>query len=194
LPCRHDGVVDQVQRLHVDPHNAATAYAEVTEMQDLPVCQTSKPPAGCLSTPLYRSRNEGRTWTRLPITGHGLALGGARRTALYLQGDSGPLGSDNGGDSWRPLPVPDPFHLARILLAADPARGDGVYAAGYDDDFLPRLFYSPDRGRNWKVVEAGGLDRFHRGLPAWLVPDPKTPGRLYVGLPNGGVFAVQVQR
>lgn len=193
LPCRHDGVVDQVQRLHVDPHDAATAYAEVTEMQDLPVCQTPKPRAGCLSTPLYRSRNEGRTWTRLPITGHGLALGGARRTALYLQGDSGPLGSDNGGDSWRPLPVPDPFHLANILLAADPTRGDGAYATGITESGVS-ILYSPDRGRNWKEVEVGGLDRFHRGLPAWLVPDPRTPGRLYVGLPNGGVFAVQVQR
>jgi len=157
-------------------------------------CRLANPPADCLSTPLYRSRDEGRTWTRLSITGHDLAVGGARRTVLYLEGGEGgsrPLASDNGGDSWRTLPGTG---LVRAgFLTPDATLEIGAYAAGLTPSGVT-LFYSPDRGKSWKSIEAGGLDRFHRGLPAWLVTDPKTPGRLYVGVQNGGGFVVQVER
>jgi photosystem II stability/assembly factor-like uncharacterized protein len=196
LPCSHGDLRDHVERLHTDPHEPATVYAEVMETNGLPGSSLPNARAAGVLSPLYRSRDGGRTWTRLAVQGSGLTLGGGRRTLLYLANDSGSLVSDNGGDSWRPLPVPDNFNTFfqfRTLLAADPTRGDGVYAMIYTEEGLT-IVYSPDRGRNWKVVEAGGLERAYRGLPAWLVPDLRVPGLLYVGAQEGGVFTVQVQR
>src|SRR3984957_17547893 len=76
--------------------------------------------------------------------------------------------SDNGGDSWRPIPFPAQFRATLHAFVLDPQNVDsqnadpqnsGVYLAGLSSDTpeYSGIFRSADGGLTWKRISEGDL-------------------------------------
>ncbi len=138
---------------------------------------------------LYRSSDNGATWTQL--TGHGLPDGNWGRVGVSVAPDgkrvyalidaakkSGLYRSDDGGDKWT-LANSDPRLTSRSWyfnwLAVDPSNPDVVY--------IPNVaFYrSEDGGKTISIVRgAPGGDDYH---DVWV--DPKNSNHLILGCDQG---------
>ena len=138
---------------------------------------------------LYRSSDNGATWTQL--TGHGLPDGNWGRVGVSVAPDgkrvyalidaakkSGLYRSDDGGDKWT-LANSDPRLTSRAWyfnwLAVDPSNPDVVY--------IPNVaFYrSEDGGKTISIVRgAPGGDDYH---DVWV--DPKNSNHLILGCDQG---------
>ena len=115
-------------------------------------------------TGLYRSADEGRTWSTLALStagrGHvaAVAVAAKGKGVLYVGGPGiGVLRSANGGAKWtarnKGLPGTDV-----VALAAHADQPDTVYA------YVAKrgIFRSDDGGNNWKLMDAGPPDPIRR--------------------------------
>ena len=133
------------------PHNV---FAAIWQFRREPWIATSGGPADGL----YRSRDGGRTWSK--IRGHGfptdtlgrigvaVAPSDPKRVYAVIQSHQGTVWrSDDGGDTWRRVssdtrPEQRPFYFSH--LAVDPRNRDRVVAVSM------YLTVSKDGGRRWK--------------------------------------------
>ncbi len=145
---------------------------------------------------LYRSRDGGRTWQKLPMTGlpekglgrMGLAVAaGTPGPRLYAIVSAGRMGgvyrSDDGGETWRRTSGDDRlltrgWYFGRIVV--DPKNPDVVYVPHIS------LYRSNDGGAHFSVIKGSpGGDDFHA---LWI--DPDDPSRMVLGSDQGAAVSV----
>jgi photosystem II stability/assembly factor-like uncharacterized protein len=137
-----------------NPKNPRTVFAAIWQFRREPWIATSGGPADGL----YRSRDGGRTWSK--ITGHGfptdllgrigvaVAPSDPKRVYAVVQSHQGTIWrSDDGGDSWQRVssdtrPEQRPFYFSH--LAVDPQNRNRVISVSM------YLTVSKDGGRTWK--------------------------------------------
>ncbi len=151
---------------------------------------------------LYRTRDGGRTWTRVlhvdENTGcSGLAMdpknpkilfaamwdyrrtgwsfrSGGPGSGLYRSADGGETWNKLTGDSKSGLPGGE---LGRIVVAVAPSKPDIVYAAVEAKEGA--LYRSEDGGLTWTQTFTGNKVLARPFYFGWMVVDPKNPDRLY---------------
>ncbi len=140
---------------------------------------------------LFRSQNGGETWELvssevgfgpsiaiappLPAPPHTIYVAsGGREEEIHR--------SDDGGDTWLAVSVPDMDGHARVF--AHPTISSTVYA-GYSE--TGGLFKSEDRGQTWITITNGLTDT----QVSALAFQPTDPLVMYVGTTNGNVFRSQ---
>ncbi|MEJ2219072.1 MAG: hypothetical protein P8099_20995, partial [Gemmatimonadota bacterium] len=164
-----------------DPANPAVVYATLWNAQRPPWSQY--PPDEGPGSGIYKSVDEGRTWTEL--TGHGLPNGPLGRVGVTVSGDrvyaivevqgggpataqrgrSGLYRSDDGGASWRFMSGDDRittrmWYFGRLFV--DPSNPDVVY--------LPNrgIVRTEDGGRTFTTIKGSpGGDDYHY---LWIDP------------------------
>ena len=135
---------------------------------------------------LYRSRDEGQTWTKLEQgmfnqNIHALAVDPADNEVLYAATSGGIFKSDDGGDHWT-----DWFDASSGLtngevndLVIHPNDSEKLFAATQGG-----LFYSEDAGDSWELLFAG--EGIGKEKPVRLVRLSKVdPGEIYIASENG---------
>ena len=155
--------------LAVDPVNSSTLYART--------------PVG-----VYKSRDEGSTWSRVldsprvkalvidPQNSTTLYVGTENRSSNYPNEiGAGVLKSTDGGRTWGGVNAGLPTVLSNgvgtvLSLAIDPSTPATLYAVVSN-----RAFKSTDGGETWKEINDGLSDTSFRAL----VVDPRTPTTLY---------------
>ncbi|HEX3550143.1 MAG TPA: hypothetical protein VHT53_07210, partial [Candidatus Elarobacter sp.] len=137
-----------------NPRRPQTVFAAIWQFRRQPWIATSGGPADGL----YRSRDGGRTWTKLHGRGFptdtlgriGVAVAPSDPNRVYavIQSKQGTIWrSDDGGDSWRRVssdttPEQRPFYFSH--LAVDPRNRDRVISVSM------YLTVTKDGGRTWK--------------------------------------------
>ncbi len=137
-----------------NPKHPQTVFAAIWQFRRQPWTTTSGGPADGL----YRSRDGGRTWSKIQGRGFptdtlgrigiSVAPTDANRVYAVVQSKQGTVWrSDDGGDSWRrtssdTTPEQRPFYFSH--LAVDPRNRDHVIAVSM------YLTLSKDGGRTWK--------------------------------------------
>jgi photosystem II stability/assembly factor-like uncharacterized protein len=171
--------------LVIDPRNPETLYAAMYQRQR----RTWGFNGGGPGSGIYRSRDGGRTWSRLV---QGLPKGDIGRIGLDASSvdagvvyatieaagrDGGIFRSSNGGDTWEQLSSvnPRPMYYSQIRL--DPKDRNRVYLLGSNRGF----YISDDGGRNFRDVFSTVHSEDHA---LWI--DPDDPNHLLVG-GDGGV-------
>jgi photosystem II stability/assembly factor-like uncharacterized protein len=114
-----------------------------------------------------------------------------RPETVYVGTQDGPYRSDDHGDHWEKLDVPD-HGLPVWSLAFDPRNAEVMYA-GYENC---EIYRSEDGGRRWRqlpvtvrfpeVTVAAGSNPAKRVLK--LAANPVNPGELYGAIEVGGVI------
>ncbi len=172
--------------LSFDKDNPRIVYAALWQVQRSPWhLESGGPGSG-----LYKSSDEGRTWTRL--TGHGLPAGvwgrlgvsAARGGRVYclIDAEAGGLyRSDDDGGNWKrvssdPRLLERPWYFMRVH--ADPVNPDVVYAENTG------FYKSLDGGVSFHILRAPHGD--NHGL--WI--DPADPRRMIVGNDGGASVSV----
>ncbi|HEX5460790.1 MAG TPA: hypothetical protein VFX20_12550 [Steroidobacteraceae bacterium] len=184
------GVVD----LASDPANPDLLYAAAWQTRDYPWLDYFEPHDGPGSG-IYRSTDNGVTWTRLagngwpqgPLGRIGIAVTHtAQGTRIYAtvasDTEGGVWRSDDRGDHWaRVNSDAETFGNAYFSrLAADPRNPDVVYAAGQS------IRRSSDAGKTWTIVKgAPGGDDYH-----FLWINPEHPDHWITGSDQGAVVTV----
>ena len=181
--------------LATDPDNPRSMYAAIWHVQRPPWSQYA-PDNG--NGAIYRSNDEGDTWTKLAAAGlpegnwgrAGIRVaagtGGKRLYALIDHKDakrSGLYRSDDGGGNWSRVGT-DSRILGRLWyfgeLAVDPKNRDIVYAPNVS------LYRSNDGGKDWEAIKgAPGGDDYHA---LWI--DPTNPQRMITGSDQGATISV----
>ena len=178
----HTGAID----LSFDKDNPRIVYAALWQVQRTPWhLESGGPGSG-----LYKSSDEGRTWTRL--TGHGLPAGvwgrigvsAARGGRVYCIIDAkagGLYRSDDDGANWKqvssdPRLLERPWYFMRVH--ADPVSPNVVYAENTG------FYKSIDGGVTFHMVRAPHGD--NHGL--WI--DPADPRRMIIGNDGGASVSV----
>jgi photosystem II stability/assembly factor-like uncharacterized protein len=147
---------------------------------------------GTIGEGLYRSLDGGESFRRtcegmfVECQVRALAVDPEHPAGLYLGSEHGVFHSDNGADSWKPLPAPlgglqvwslsvDARRPGRILVGTCPAR----------------IFLSEDGGQTWGEAnlrtQQGCPKLYHTRLTCLLV-DPQEPESLWAGVEIDGVF------
>ena len=168
---------DQILGLAVAPSDPAVVYALTKNFQPF---QTS----------LFRSPDAGVTWTDISDHLHrygdffAMAVDPTDANRAYLLATKGLFFTTDGGSSWteadRGPPPINPASIHITFLAIDPHEPEIVYAAS---DF--GVYRSTDRGRNWNPILTGWPPS---EFPTTLVPDPRRPGKVYVGTSGHGLL------
>jgi hypothetical protein len=111
---------------------------------------------------LFRSADNGATWTSTGLSGGGGYVSAAAGATVYAIGAAGLLASQDQGAHWTLLLPGDPFGES-LMLAVDPVTPTTLYIAayehhsiGYDSGSLSRSF---DGGLTWTVVEGSENER-----------------------------------
>ncbi len=177
------GAVDLV----FDPENPQIVYAALYQVRRRPWTFTSGGPG----SGIYKSTDEGLTWTRL--SGHGLpagvlgkiglaaGAGGNRLYALIEAKQGGLYVSDDAGGSWHFVNGDHRF-LQRAWyfthVFADPKDADTLYILNTG------LFRSNDGGHLWKPVRAPHGDNHD----LWI--DPRDSARMILGNDGGATVSI----
>lgn len=162
-------------RLIQDPDDPAILYASILETEN----------SAQVPLTLYRSLDDGGTWTRIQKHVEGLALDPSRPRTLYTTQDGRTLRSLNRGQTWRPLGASP----GRIVtdLAVHPEAPLVLLAATWGEG----VRISRDGGRTWAPWNAGlarpGIEDILK-----LVSDPVEAGRFFALPASGGVFEITV--
>ncbi|HEV2387746.1 MAG TPA: hypothetical protein VGS20_10885 [Candidatus Acidoferrales bacterium] len=176
-----------------DPANPRNVFAVLWQTRRPPwsvYAPTDGPGGG-----LYRSTDEGMTWTEMDAGGLppkpwgrvGIAVapsgGGKILYALVSGAKNGVYRSNDGGATWQ-LAGSDPRVLGRQWyfggIFIDPKHADVVYVANTS------VYRSTDGGRSWQAFKgAPGGDDYH---DLWI--DPEDPGRIIAGSDQGTTLTV----
>ena len=188
----HDNVTGAID-LCFDPGNPRVAYAALWHGIRKPgQSGTSFGPG----SGLYKSTDEGITWTQL--TGHGLPGGDWGRTGIAVapgnrgrrvyaiieakEKQGGLYRSDDAGASWQRA-TNDPringyWYMSEIFV--DPGNADVVYVP------IQELYRSTDGGRTFTTLKgAPGGDDYHT---VWI--DPTNSQRIMLGVDQGATISV----
>lgn len=159
-----------------DPTDPRTVYASLWQAQRTPWSQY--PPNGGPGSGVFKSTDEGQTWTEL--SGHGLPGGELGRVGLAVGRNSGGrivyalcsqaneapglYRSDDGGASWRLVGhdrrMGRGWYFGQVFL--DPANADVVYVPNQS------ILQSVDGGRTFRVIKGSpGGDDYHY---VWIDP------------------------
>jgi photosystem II stability/assembly factor-like uncharacterized protein len=181
--------------LAADPGNPRTLYAAIWRVQRPPWSQYPPDNGGGA---IYRSTDEGDTWTKLSATGlpdgdwgrTGIRVapgtGGKRLYALIDNKEAKQAGffrSDDAGASWSRIGT-DPRILGRLWyfgeIAIDPKNPDTVYLPNVS------IYRTTDAGKDWEAIKgAPGGDDYHA---LWI--DPTNPERMITGSDQGATISV----
>jgi photosystem II stability/assembly factor-like uncharacterized protein len=181
--------------LAADPDNPRTLYAAMWRVQRPPWSQYPPDNGGGA---IYRSTDEGDTWTKLSATGlpdgdwgrTGIRVapgtGGKRLYALIDNKEAKQAGffrSDDAGASWSRIGT-DPRILGRLWyfgeIAIDPKNPDTVYLPNVS------IYRTTDAGKDWEAIKgAPGGDDYHA---LWI--DPTNPERMITGSDQGATISV----
>ena len=171
-----------------DPHNPHVLFAALWQVNRTPYSLTSGGPG----SGLYKSTDDGETWTRLE--GHGLpdgiwgrvgiSVSGADSNRIYtlIEAEKGGLyRSDDGGETWNL--VNGSHNLWQrswyyMHVFADPENVDTLYVLDV------AMYRSTDGGKTFQTVHAPHGD--NHGL--WI--DPDNPQRLITGNDGGATVSV----
>lgn len=137
---------------------------------------------------VYRSKNFGETWKRLPVAGLArdirnlaVARSDGDRLGLIVKGGEILL-SENGGVTWTAAAGSLPNHASRLShIAFNPLDGDTIYIASVAPvKTASHLWKSTDRGKTWTAIDTAA--NFPRGVPVNIVVgDPGDVNTLYAG-------------
>lgn len=182
-PADYDGTRD-LEYAYDDP-SVMLASTQGTAGFGPPAAQSKRKPAT-----LYRSTDEGKTWTQIkipPFPGR-IALAVAMHTGgkrMYIVGNniengSGLYRSDDGGESWR--------HMAGKDLRI--SNGQGSYSSGvYVDSQNPDVVYTMSTAM-YRSTDGGATFQPFKGAPGgedyhklWI--DPTNGRRMVVGTDQG---------
>jgi len=142
---------------------------------------------------LYKSTNEGATWTKLKPTGLPTLFGRittaiAQTThsqRMYLIGSFGLYRSDDGGQNWRKMATDDPR-----IMNGQGEYSSGVYVDAYDPDIVYTIatcvYRSTDGGNTFAGFKGapGGDD------PQQLWVDPVNRGHILYGGDQGATVSL----
>lgn len=182
------GVFDMV----ADPDDPNVLYVSVLiPAHPVPKLAASSQPGSEDTSEIYKSTDEGSTWTLmpskgLPATGRGRlgisVAAGTHGQRLYAIVNQGFYRSDDGGAIWYQS-TKDPrivgsAYFSRIF--SDPQNPDLLYVA------QTSLYRSTDGGHTFEAfVGAPSGDDFH---VLWI--DPINPRRLFLGVDQGAILSV----
>ena len=192
------GVVDLAR----DPSNANVIYAAAWQVRNYPWLSYFQPNAGPGSG-LYKSTDDGKTWTR--ISGNGWPTGDLGRIGItaasgnrvYAVVDAAPASgnvphasskdqgglyvSNDAGTHWQLVSQEDWLendYFSRITV--DPRNPDVVYSAGQS------IRESRDGGKSWDIIKgAPGGDDYHY---VWI--NPQHPDHIITASDQGVVITV----
>ncbi|MFQ5706842.1 MAG: WD40/YVTN/BNR-like repeat-containing protein [bacterium] len=178
-----------------DPKNPAVVYAAMWQMRRLPWDQYQ--PEEGPGSGLYKSLDQGKSWTKIP--GQGLPEGPFGRIGLAVvwgsggqtvfaivraqKRGSGLYRSDDGGDTWRLVNndqriITRMWYFGRVFV--DPQNANIVYIPSKG------LLRSTDGGKTFTVIKSSpGGDDYH-----YLWIDPTNSARLIVASDQGTVISL----
>ena len=174
-----------------DPSDPKILYASVL----IPNRSAPEPgpdaPAPADNSVIYKSSDEGSTWTLMPARGLpatdrgrlGISVAaGTHGQRLYVIVNQGFYRSDNGGATWHQS-TKDPRIIGSAYFSrvfSDTRNPDILYVA------QTSLYRSTDGGRTFAAfVGAPSGDDFH---VLWI--DPANPSRLFLGVDQGAIISV----
>ena len=179
---------ERIARIVVHPKDGNTAY----------VCATGHLFDDHDDRGVYRTKDAGKTWEKVLFVARNTGCADLvmdpsdpsilyagmwqfRRTPSFFTSggpNSGLYKSTNGGGTWARLRTDLPEgDLGRIALAISPAKPSIVYAVV--ESKRTALFRSDNRGESWKEVNSSTNVSQRPFYFSLLVPDPKTPDRIY---------------
>jgi photosystem II stability/assembly factor-like uncharacterized protein len=177
-----------VSDMCVDPGNPRVLYAAMWHPRDF---RTDREPPTASDAWLYKSTDQGSTWTQLP--GTGLPTGAWDRTAVAVAPGNhgrrifaimgpGLFRSDDAGSTWRQI-TKDPRITANLYIShvySDPRNADVIYA------MQTSLYRSTDGGQTFTAFKgAPGGDDYH---VMWI--DPQNSQRIILGVDQGAVITM----
>ncbi|HXW18180.1 MAG TPA: hypothetical protein VEJ39_07740, partial [Candidatus Acidoferrales bacterium] len=172
-----------------DPGNRRIVYATLWSFSFSVPGEPQGPRA--VETAIYKSANEGSTWTPIAATGLpptdkgriGIAVApGNKGRRLYAILNQGLYRSDDAGQNWYQS-TQDPrvvgnFYFSRVFV--DPVNADIVYVV------QTALYRSTDGGKTFSAFKgAPGGDDYH---VLWI--DPQNPQRMILGVDQGATISV----
>jgi photosystem II stability/assembly factor-like uncharacterized protein len=177
--------------LEADPDDPRVLYAAMYVPASGPKAGDSQPAGKQADSLLYRSTDEGSTWTLLRANGLpskdrdrlGISVApGTNGKRLYAIVSQGFFRSDDAGTTWtqstKDPRVTGSAYFSRIFV--DTKNPDILYVA------QTSLYRSLDGGRTFSAyVGAPSGDDFH---VLWI--DPKNPNRLFLGVDQGAILSV----
>jgi photosystem II stability/assembly factor-like uncharacterized protein len=177
------GVAD----LCADPANPHALYAALWHPADW---AAGEEPSKSRDAWLYKSLDEGSTWTPLPTKGlpdgpwgrTGIAVGGKLGRRIFAIIEPGLFRSDDAGATWRQI-TKDPrvvgsFYFSRVFV--DPRDADTVYV------MQTSAYRSTDGGQTFISFKgAPGGDDYH---VMWI--DPQNSSHLFFGVDQGAIISL----
>jgi photosystem II stability/assembly factor-like uncharacterized protein len=172
-----------------DPNNPRVLYTAFWKPFDF---FTGPPDVRKLDSWIYKSEDEGATWSELPATGFpadeplgrvGLAVApGTHGQRVFAITEPGLFRSDDGGQTWRKITtdsrVVGNLYFSRVFV--DPNSADTVYV------MQTTTYRSTDGGKNFTAYKgAPGGDDYH---VLWI--DPKNSERMILGVDQGATISV----
>jgi photosystem II stability/assembly factor-like uncharacterized protein len=177
-----------VSDLCADPGNPRVLYAAVWRPRDF---RTEREPPTTRDAWLYKSTDEGSTWTELSDTGlpsgaldrTGIAVApGNKGRRIFAITGPGLFRSDDGGATWRQI-TKDPrvvgdLYFSRVFV--DPSNADVVYV------MQTSIYRSTDGGQTFIAFKgAPGGDDYH---VMWI--DPQNSKRIILGVDQGAIITL----
>jgi len=148
---------------------------------------------GASTAGLFRLSGGNGKWQRLSeglpadVEVRAIAIRPDAPQTVYVGTQQGPYCSEDGGKSWRALPLPGEKKVVWSILLHP--EDTGVIYVGAED---LAIYKTTDGGQSWRLlptVEPAGLCRM--GFPSRVIRlalDPSAPDEIYAGVEVGGVI------